>query len=50
MGTRSPDNFGNDDAADWAFSVEKCTDLKLIETGDAILFARANRASTPGNE
>jgi hypothetical protein len=32
MGAWSPDNVGNDDAADWALSLAECTDLGLIET------------------
>jgi Domain of unknown function (DUF4259) len=31
MGTWDADSFGNDDAADWAFTLKGCTDLSEIE-------------------
>ncbi len=31
MGTWSVDAFGNDDACDWAYGLEECKDLSLIE-------------------
>ncbi len=31
MGTWDVDSFGNDDAADWAYGLEGCDDLSLIE-------------------
>ena len=30
MGTWDVDSFGNDDAADWAQSLEGCVDLSLV--------------------
>ena len=31
MGAWSADNFGNDDAADWAYGLEETNDLSLVE-------------------
>lgn len=31
MGAWAFDAFGNDDAADWAYGLDKCSDLSLIE-------------------
>lgn len=31
MGAWSADNFGNDDAADWAYGLEESDDLSLVE-------------------
>jgi hypothetical protein len=31
MGTWSVDTLGNDDACDWAFGLNKCSDLSLID-------------------
>ncbi len=38
MGAWAIDSFGNDDACDWAFELEKVNDLSLVEaTLDAVL-------------
>lgn len=38
MGAWSHDSFGNDDACDWAYRLEDCDDLSLIEsTLDTVL-------------
>lgn len=48
MGAWSHDSFGNDDACDWAYRLEDCDDLSLIEsTLDAVLAAGDDYLASP---
>lgn len=46
MGAWSHDSFGNDDASDWAYRLEDCTDLSLIDAS-RVRFARPHKAACP---
>jgi Domain of unknown function (DUF4259) len=48
MGAWSADSFGNDDACDWAYGLDECGDLSLIEAAlNNILQAGANYLQAP---
>jgi hypothetical protein len=51
MGTWAHDAFGNDNAGDWAFGLEECSDLSLVEsTLDKILNAENEYLEAPDAE
>lgn len=48
MGCWAIDAFGNDDAADWAYGLEECNDLSLVEsTLDRVLAAGTEYLESP---